>query len=148
MNCSQTFSVATPNTFRGTSFTSTSPNPAISSTNILTLRLTLTNPISSISYIRIQPSILPITYQFNNYNMGTQPFLQPTSDGSILLGGLTTSTTASPSIVNLNNFTVGNPPYGNKPVTLTFTTENLVDSVYYLVDKGTVDIVATPSTIT
>lgn len=40
-----------------------------------------------------------------------------------------------------------NPPYANKPVTVTFTTENLVDSVFYLVDKGTVDIVSTPSTI-
>lgn len=146
MNCTSTFSVSTPNSFRITSFATT--NPAISASNVITLRLQVTNPVSSISYIRIQPNTLALTYQFNNYNQGTQPFQVTATDGSMLIGNLTTSTTSSPSILTLNNFTLINPPYSTKPVTITFTTENLVDSVYYLIDRGTVDIVSTPSTIT
>jgi hypothetical protein len=49
--------------------------------------------------------------------------------------------------LTLNNFTLINPPYANKPVTLTISTENLVDSIYYLIDRSTVDIVSTPSSI-
>jgi len=119
MNCSTTLSVPTPNTFRLTNFSPS--NTAIGATNIITLRLQVTNPISSISYIRMQPSILTLSYQFNNYNQGTQPFQSTTSDGSLLLGNLTQSTTVSPSILTLNNFTLINPPYAGKPVTLTFT---------------------------
>lgn len=145
MNCTSTFSVSTPNTFRSTNFGIV--NTTIGATNIATLRLQLTNPISSISYVRIQPNILTITYQYSNYNMGTQPFQGTTSDGSLILGNFTLSTTSSPSIINLNNFTLINPPYANKPVTLTFTTENLVDSTFFLIDRGTFDIVASPSTI-
>lgn len=145
MNCTSTFAVSTTNVFRATNFGIV--NTTIAATNIATLRLQLTNPISSISYVRIQPNILTISYQFSNYNMGTQPFQTSTSDGSLLLGNFTTSTTSSPTIINLNNFTLINPPYANKPVTLTFTTENLVDSTFYLIDRGTFDIVASPSTI-
>lgn len=145
MNCTSTFAVSTTNVFRATNFGIV--NTTIAATNIATLRLQLTNPISSISYVRIQPNILTISYQFSNYNMGTQPFQTSTSDGSLLLGNFTTSTTSSPTIINLNNFTLINPPYANKPVTLTFTTENLVDSTFYLIDRGTFDIVASPSTM-
>lgn len=122
MNCTSTFSVSTPNTFRLLNFAPATTNTTIGATNIATLRLQLTNPISSISYLRIQPSILSVTYQFNNYNQITQPFLSTTSDGSLLLGNLTNATTSSPLILTLNNFTQINPPYANKPVTLTFTT--------------------------
>lgn len=120
MNCTSTFTVSTPNTFRLTNFATSVTT--ISASNIITLRLQLTNPISSISYLRIQPNSLSLTYQFNNYNQGTQPFQTTTSDGSVLLGNLTSSTTSSPSILTLNNFTLFNPPYANSPVSITITT--------------------------
>ena len=124
-------------------------NTAISANNILTLSLQPTNPISAASYLRINPSILRLTYLYNNYNQGTQPSQNPTTDGTLLIGNLTgTGTASSPGYLVLNNFTLTNPPYGNKPVTLTFTTSNLVGNTYYLIDSSSVSITATPSTIT
>lgn len=121
MNCSSTFSVNTPNVFKLTNFITTNTN--IVASNVITLRLQLTNPISTISYLRIQPNSLSLSYQFNNYNQGTQPFqVTTTGDGSLLLGNLTAVTSASPSILVLNNFTLMNPPYANLPVTITITT--------------------------
>lgn len=146
MNCTTSFAPTTPNSFRLINFVPGSTT--IASSNIITLRLQLTNPISSISFLRIQPSILSLSYQFNFYNQqGIQPYQTSTIDGSLLLGNLTQSTSSSPSILTLNNFTLINPPYANKPVTLTISTENLVDSIYYLIDRSTVDIVSTPSSI-
>lgn len=63
--------------------------------------------------------------------MPAKPSRVTTTDGTILLNNLTTSATSSPTLIILNNFTLTNPPYSQKPVTLTFRTENLVDSVYY-----------------
>lgn len=123
MNCTSTFSVSTPNAFKLVNFAAATPNTTISATNIVGLRLQLTNPISSVSYLRIQPNILSVTYQFSNYNQNTQPFLATTSDGSLLLGNLTNLTiSSSPITLVLNNFTLINPPYANKPVSLTFST--------------------------
>lgn len=107
--------------FKLTNFITTNTN--IVASNVITLRLQLTNPISTISYLRIQPNSLSLSYQFNNYNQGTQPFqVTTTGDGSLLLGNLTAVTSASPSILVLNNFTLMNPPYANLPVTITITT--------------------------
>jgi hypothetical protein len=77
----------------------------------------------------------------------TQVFQSTTTDGSLLLGNLTTSTTVSPNILTLNNFTLYNPPYAGKAVSIGFSTENLVDGVFYGVDRGTVDIVCVASGI-
>lgn len=146
-NCTSTFSVPTPNNFKLTSFYYT--NTAISATNIVTLSLQLNNPISSISYLRISPGILRVTYQYNNYNLpGVTPSQSPTSDGTLLLGNLTLAGSSQPNYLVLNNFTMVNPPYANKPVTITFTTLNLVGSTYYQIDIGSVNITAIPSTIT
>lgn len=120
MSCSTSFFVTTPNSFRMTSFATSTTS--ISASNTITLRIQLTNPISSFSYLRIQPNSLTLSYQFNNYNQGTSPFQATANDGSILLGNLTQSTTSSPSILTLNNFTLINPPYANKAVTVTITT--------------------------
>lgn len=119
-NCTSSFSVGTPNTFKMTNFATTVTD--ISASNIITLRLQLTNPISSISYLRIQPNGLGLVFQYNFNNQGTQPFVvSSTTDGSLLLGNLTAATSA-PGFLTLNNFTLTNPPYANKPVTMTFTT--------------------------
>lgn len=121
MNCTSLFAPTTPNNFTLTNFAPTVTT--ISTSNAITLRLQLLNPISSISYLRIQPSILSLTYQYNFYNQqGVQPYQVSTVDGSLLIGNLTQSTTSSPSILNLNNFTLMNPPYANKPVNITITT--------------------------
>ena len=115
-----TFSINTPNEFGLLNFDNA--DKTISQQNIITLRLSVTNPISTISYLRIDPDILSLTYQFHQYNQGTQPTEVTTNDGTLLLGDLTDSTTSSPTFLTLKNFTLTNPPYANKPVTLTFTT--------------------------
>jgi len=144
-NCSATFWVNTPNAFKMSNFAIT--NTTISATNVLTLSLQLNNPISSMSYLRINPNSLRLTYLYNNYNQGTQPSQNPTNDSTLLISNLTTSTTTSPSFLVLNNFTLVNPPYANKPVPITFTTSNLIANTYYLIDTSTVTITASPSTI-
>lgn len=145
-NCTATFAVPSPNSFKMANFAIT--NTAISATNILTLSLQPSNPISTTSYLRINPSILRLTYVYNNYNQGTQPSQNPTTDGTLLIGNLTSAgISSSPSFLVLNNFTLSNPPYANKPVTITFTTSNLVGSTYYLIDSSSVNITASPSTI-
>ena len=115
-----TFNINTPNEFGLLNFANS--DKTISQNNIITLRLSVTNPISSISYLRIDSDILSLTYQFYQYNQGTQPTETTTNDGTLLLGTLTTSTTSSPTFLTLNNFTLTNPPYANKAVSLTFTT--------------------------
>lgn len=73
MNCTSLFAATTPNNFLLTNFAPTITT--ISASNAITLRLQLLNPISSISYLRIQSSILGLTYQYNFYNQqGIQPY--------------------------------------------------------------------------
>jgi hypothetical protein len=50
-NCTTNFNISTPNTFQSVSFTPT--NTTISATNTLTLYLQPTNPISSLTYLKI-----------------------------------------------------------------------------------------------
>ena len=147
MTCTGTFSVSSLNSFSTVNFATT--NTGISQNNIVTLFLSLKNPVSSISYLRIDPGILSLSYQYNQYNnLPAKPNEFTTTDGTILLGNLTMSTTNPPQLIVLNNFTLQNPPYSSKSVTVTFRTQNLVDSVYYGIEEGTFDIVATSSTIT
>ena len=119
MTSTISFSVSTPNQLGFLNFGTT--EKAIGATNIVTLRLGVTNPISTISHLRIDSNILSLSYQFHQYNQGTQPNQIITTDNSLLLGNLTSSTTSSPIFLTLKNFTLTNPPYANKPVSLTFT---------------------------
>lgn len=146
MTCSSTFSVPTPNSFSVLTFPTT--NSAIGASNVITLRLTPKNPISSATYLRINPGGLTISYTYNLYNQATRPSQTTTTDGTLLLGNLTASTTTPPISLTLNNFTLVNPPYSSKAVTLTFTTFNLISTTEYQIEQGTVDVVATPSAIT
>ena len=66
-----TFSVSTPNTFGFLNFAAS--DTTISVNNIITMRIGVTNPISSTSYLRINSDILDLSYQFDAYNHGTQP---------------------------------------------------------------------------
>ena len=145
MTCSTSIQVSTPNSFTLLTF----PNSVstILATNIITLRLTPKNPISTSTYLRINPGGLDLSFVFNLYNQNARPSQTTTTDGTLLLGNLTTSTTVKPTSLTLNNFTLINPPYSNKIVTLTFSTFNLVGDVEYSIDQGTVEISASPSTI-
>ena len=124
MTCSSTFSVSTPNTFNNLTFSTS--NKAISASNVITLRLGAKNPVSSSTYLRIDPGGLSLAYAFNLYNQGTRPNQITTNDGTVQLGNLTASTTTAPAYLVLNNFTLVNPSYSSKAVSLTFTTFNLV----------------------
>jgi len=48
----------------------------------------------------------------------------------------------------MGNFTIINPPFGQKPVSITFRTEQLINSVYYYVDQTAIYFTGTSSTIT
>ena len=145
MTCSTTFSVSTPNAFTFLNFTAN--NLAISASNVVTLKLTPRNPISPSTYLRINPSGLALSFTFNQYsNQAAIPFSSSTG-GDLLLGNLTTSTTTKPSTLTLNNFTLVNPPYGNKAVTLWFSTFNLIGGVEYSIEGGTFSMTCAVSPI-
>lgn len=147
MTCNSSLSVSTSNSFSSLYF---SPSDAtIGAQNVITLGISPTNPISSSTVILINPNGLSLTYAYNSYfPSGTQPSSSVQFDGTILISNLVSSSaTSSPTVISLSNFTLQNPPYANKPVTLTFSTQKAVGSTYYAIDTGSVNIVCSPSTI-
>jgi hypothetical protein len=112
------------------------------------LKLIFTNPIYNATYIRVLLGSdigLSFTYNYTSQN-SIQPTLVASAVGSLLIGNLTNSAT-QPSFLFIGYFTLINPPYANTPISMTFQTENLVDSVYYLVDRTTIYIQSVSSTL-
>jgi len=121
MTCSTSFSVTNPSNFRSITF---NPNSlAISATNTVSLLLNLTNPISSISYLRITSNTdLTLTYSYITSNQLTTQVVFPTSSSNVLLiGNLTNSTNIFLNLF-LQSFTLTNAPYANLPTTIIFQT--------------------------
>lgn len=111
--------------------------------------LTLTNPISSISYLTISySSDISLSFTFVASNQATTARVFPSgSANSFLIGTLTNSTTLF-STLFLVSFSITNAPYGNFPVPITFQSSNLVGTIYYPIDTVTLNFTFTPSSIT
>ena len=63
-------------------------------------------------------------YNYDHYiPAGTQPTSEQIADGLLISNLVLNSTTATPKYVILGNFTLQNPPYSNKPVSITISTE-------------------------
>lgn len=122
MTCATTFNVNTPNGFSSLSFSPS--NSSISASNIISMFLSPTNPLSSSCYLRIIPSIdMTLSYTYNAYNQGTVPSLISGVINQLLIGNIVRSTaSSSPTLLILSNFTLTNPPYAVKTASLLFRT--------------------------
>ena len=150
MTGSTTIAASTTNTFNGVTFDL--PVKTISSINSnVGLRVTLRNPLNSNTFLRVTgASQISFSYGYAFNSLSTVPTeITGQPSGQLLLGNLARSTiTSEPTILSLGNFTVINPPYSQKSVSLTFRTEQLINSTYYFIDETTIQVAATASTIT
>ncbi len=150
MTGSTTLSASTPNTFNGVTFDISNKIILATNTNI-NLRITPKEPINWNTYIRIIYSnyvSTAYTYAFNSLSsIPLEISGQPTSQ--MLIGNLTRNTTTSePTLLSMGNFTIVTPPFAQKPVTITFRSEQMINSTLYFVDETTLQIIASPSIIT
>lgn len=144
--CFYQLSVNTPNSLRAAFAPS---NLTISAGNSIKLSFRSSNPIpGSTSYLRISsPLGLAYSYAAANSTSTTAPVRVSSTDGSVLISGLSTSNIAALSLYNLGLFTLTNGP-SSKKYTLTFTTQTYSNNSFYSIDSSSVDIQAVPSTIT
>lgn len=144
--CSVSLAAETPNNLRA-SFTLS--NRAISASNNFRLNFVNSNPIQgNTSFLRIS-SPLPLNYTYSaaNSQSSTPPLRVSSSDGSVLISGLSTSNISSLTPYFLGLFTLTNPP-STEAVSLTFTTQTLVSGTYYDIDTSTVSVSSVASNIT
>jgi hypothetical protein len=147
MTCTSTFTVNTPSGFNSLSFAPS--NSSISASNIISMFLSPTNPISSSCYLRIIPSIdMSLSYTYNAFNQGTVPSLVSGVTNQLLISNIVRSTaSSSPTLLILSNFTLTNPPYAVKTASILFRTELYYNSTYYTIDEQTLQISSTVSTM-
>jgi len=149
MSCSTTYAPTTPNSFKSITFSSSSFNSNIAASNTISLLLNLTNPVSSTTYLQIlYASDLSLSYTYATSNqLTTQITYASGVANSLLIGNLTNSTSQFTSLF-LASFTLGNAPYANYPLTITFSTLNLVSTTYYPVDTGSLSYTFTTGSLT
>lgn len=150
MTGSTTFAPSSTNAFNGLTFDL--PNKSISSVNNnINLRITPRNPLNSNTFLRVifPSSYVSLSYSFAFNSLVTTPQeVTGQPSGQLLLGNLARSTiTSEPTLLSLGNFTLSNPPFGSKPVTVTFRTEQLINSTYFFIDESTISVTCNPSTI-
>jgi hypothetical protein len=144
--CYVQLAATTPNQLRATFPLA---NNGISSSNSIKLTFRSSNPIpGSTSYLRIS-SPLTISYAYSSSNSSStiSPVRVSSSDGSVLISGLSTSNIAALSSYYLGLFSMVNPP-STKIVSLIFTTQTFVNSTFYSIDSSTINIQAVASNIT
>lgn len=146
MTCTTTFAPSAPNTFRGVAFSPA--NLAIAATNSISLLINLTNPISSVSYLRISyASDLTLSYSYISSNQQTtQVSISSGATNTLLIGNLTNSTSLFTTLF-MAVFTLTNAPFANYSLPITFATLNLVGTTYFQVDSATINLQFTQGTL-
>lgn len=145
-SCSVQLAATTPNQLRATFAPS---NSAISANSIIKLSFRNTNPLpGSSSYLRIaSPLALSYNYTAVNSTSTVAPIRVTSTDGSLLIQGLSTANIASLSGYFLGMFTLTNAP-SSKKFTLAFTTQTYSSGTFYSVDSSSIDVQAVAATIT
>lgn len=104
--------------------------------------------MNSDTYLRIiSSSDIALSYLYSYYNQGitpTQVSGQPTNQ-MLLSNIVRIKATSTPTLLSLGNFALTNPPYSTETATLTFRTEQLISSTYYLIDESTIEVISVPS---
>lgn len=116
--CSTTFSSSQPNSLINTTFTNS--NRTISASNAIILNTVTQTPLPAGCYLRLSTS-LSVSYTYVPLNPN-KPQRITTTDGSLLLGNLTSTNRNSLFPLTIGNFTVQNPRYSGKPVAISIST--------------------------
>lgn len=142
--CSSTFSVSSPSVLTNVTFVNS--NRRISGTNQVIFYGFTSTPLASGAYLRASTS-LGLSY---TYVPLTPNKLQrvATTDGTLLLSNLTSTSVNAQYPLTVGNYTLTNPKYSNKSVSVVFSTEAFINGSFYKIDMATISITADPSTIT
>lgn len=116
--CSGTFAVSTPGTLTGVAFVNT--NRKISASNQVIFNAFTSTPLASGAYLRATTT-LTLSYTYVQLNPNKLQKVS-TTDGTLLLSNLTSTSVNAQYPLTVGNYTITNPKFANKAVSVVFST--------------------------